>query len=174
MTINEYKEIINQTAKYPTQVDNFGLAYCMLGLIGETEELYNEENKDNIIKEAGDCIWYMAGICKNAGLNYDRVFDLNTMIPDDTQTIYAYTEQVKKYYRDGKEINKIEFENVLHMHLVSVLLFTLNISESSNEESSLDTLLSEIMQKNFDKLTKRRELNMISGDGSNREEVVTN
>lgn len=171
MEINEYKTIVEKTAIYPNKVDNFGLAYCWLGLIGETEELYLEvDNPDRktIIKEHGDVLWYTTSICNILGIDLKEVFlkvDDVLIVPSQSNLIPSlnqFAEVIKKYYRDNKEIDKELMTLVLAKNLACI----------SDEFNISDNEVKESMQMNYDKLMKRRETNTLSGSGSNREENI--
>ena len=72
MQLNEYKTEAMKTAIYPNQGKN--IYYPTLGLVGEAGELSNkvkkvmrddndkitEERKQELIKELGDVLWYVA------------------------------------------------------------------------------------------------------------------
>ncbi len=158
MDINEYKEIIEKTSIYPNQVDNFGLAYCWLGLIGESEEAMLAEGEDRI-GEIGDVIWYSTAIANILNLNLKNILYSTIDVNDSYPNLNEFSERIKKYYRDGKEIISEEMENVLAYNLKNVFAFC------GIEEDMLD----EILEANYTKLIKRRETNTLHGEGSNRE-----
>ena len=176
MDILDYKDIIKKTAVYPEKVDNFGLAYSWLGLLGEAEEsrtvyeeFINEQNpteelKNNLIKEIGDVCWYATNISVILDLDLNKVFNLGGNFYEklnSTKSIVAYSENIKKYYRDNKPINKEEAQSVLNL-LISGMFLSLERFDFV----SLDIVL----EKNYNKLIKRRETNTLNGDGDNREE----
>lgn len=105
MNVEEYQDIIQKTAIYPTEV---GLAYCALGLTGEsgevaekikklyrdnqdlipyiqmgqepadvnTRERYFEIRKD-VLKELGDVIWYVTALANEFGLPLSEILEAN-------------------------------------------------------------------------------------------------
>lgn len=172
MEIQEYKTIVEKTAIYPNKVDNFGLAYCWLGLIGETEEVYNTIELKDQKKEIGDVLWYTTAISIIVNLSLERIinlikdFEVSPAQSNLINNIYGYSEIIKKYYRDGKKIDREELEVVLANNLYILLYGNPNENEVTTDN------LSEIMQMNYDKLMKRRETNTLNGDGNNREEEV--
>jgi len=176
MKLKDYKEIIGKTAIYPTKVDNFGLAYSWLGLIEESEEareafeLYVQDKRPSLkkalIKEVGDVCWYVTNIVVLENLDIEKVFAPINKNPDgyskyfNTKSIERYAGNIKKLYRDNKEVDKDELTDVLNKHI--------NIIMKSTQLYGLK--LSEILETNYNKLIKRRETNTIQGDGDNREE----
>lgn len=165
MNIEEYQKIIEQTAIYPKQVNNFGLAYCYLGLLGELNEFDEACDIDNteeaVKKEAGDVLWYITAFCIEADINLSDVW--NYIERGETlPTIPELAEYIKKYYRDNKSLNKELFVKCLK-RLIHYMEFTWY--------EYFDTTLdwNEIRQINYDKLIARRTTNTLHGDGDNRE-----
>lgn len=81
-TFEEYQRISTKSALYPGQGEALGLMYVALKLNGEAGELAEHvgkalrddgysftnpeltaERKNLIIKEIGDCLWYLSAIC---------------------------------------------------------------------------------------------------------------
>ena len=74
-----------------TQIKNFDLKYFALGLGGEVGEVQNEikklerddnniltsERKEKIIKEIGDTMWYLTGLCKKIDCSLEEVLNKN-------------------------------------------------------------------------------------------------
>ena len=74
LTFQNYQERAAETAIYPKEK---GLEYTVLGLVSEAGEvagkvkkiirdnngIISDENKKELLKEIGDCIWYIAAIC---------------------------------------------------------------------------------------------------------------
>jgi len=103
MELNEYQKLASTTAEYPKTVKdlnpeaNVGLLYTVLGLCGEAGELANKvkkvlrdddgvlspEKRVALIKELGDCSWYLSETARQlattlenvAQLNIDKLFD---------------------------------------------------------------------------------------------------
>ena len=172
MDLKTYNETTGNTAVYPRDVNNFGLAYCFLGLIDEASELQEvlwKESPDpmSVAKESGDCFWYLSQICNEYTLlNFGKIVveacniehDLPT--PLDIGKLAILAGGVKKFYRDGKDLDI----NLFHNTLVS--FFEDIISNMRYYKISL----SDTLEMNYAKLIKRRETNTIHGDGDNREE----
>lgn len=158
MKIEEYQKIIEQTAVYPTTVQNFGLAYCYLGLIGEYDEFLKVTNLNDAKKEFGDVVWYITAFCKEADIDLKSVFNN----PKENLSLQKIAEDIKKYYRDNKPLNKDKITNVL-----STLLYNCKLAFSFTAEPEPN--IEEILEINYTKLMKRRETNTLHGDGDNRE-----
>lgn len=188
MKHKNYIEIINKTAVYPQQVDNFGKAYCFFGLAGEWGEMLEdydklvygykeplEQREASLSKEIGDVIWYITGCCKEYDL--DAIEYLKIISETDGYSAYNASEEIledasyigfdkmmeplKKFYRDGKKIDN-EMKELLRVcctYLGYIISF---------ENLNLDTILT----ANYEKLMKRRDTGTLHGDGSNREEAT--
>ena len=79
LTLTEYQNAAATTAIYPASVQ---ILYPTLGLAGEAGEVANKVkkivrdgklNKEDIGSELGDCLWYIAAICRDLGLNMGDV-----------------------------------------------------------------------------------------------------
>jgi NTP pyrophosphatase (non-canonical NTP hydrolase) len=91
LTLDEYQYKAHATAVYPDAGRGTlsALAYCSLGLAGESGEVANKvkkflrdgdspEKRKAISKEIGDCLWYVAQICTEldielSSLAYDNI-----------------------------------------------------------------------------------------------------
>ena len=88
MKINDYQIRASETAIYPE-----GLNYPILGLAGEAGELCNKYKKiirdkggevdvndlDELAKELGDVLWYVAQIATELGTDLETVARVNIM-----------------------------------------------------------------------------------------------
>ena len=83
MRFNEYQEEASKTAIYPEQ---YNIVYPALGLAGEAGEVAEKVKKhirdgvlnvDDLKKELGDVLWYLAAIASDLGLNLDDVAESN-------------------------------------------------------------------------------------------------
>jgi NTP pyrophosphatase (non-canonical NTP hydrolase) len=84
MDFNEYQKLAKQTAVYPPE---HGLTYALMGLGGEGGEILNKykkvirdqncvmtsENKEDMKKELGDVLWYVAAIASEIGVELQDV-----------------------------------------------------------------------------------------------------
>ena len=79
LTLNEYQNVAATTAIYPASVQ---ILYPTLGLAGEAGEVANKVkkivrdgklDKEAIGSELGDCLWYIAAVCRDLGLKMSDV-----------------------------------------------------------------------------------------------------
>jgi NTP pyrophosphatase (non-canonical NTP hydrolase) len=89
MNFNDYQIKSRETAQYPDQGNNW--VYPVLGLAGETGEVIEklkkvmrndnmvltDEFRENIKKELGDVLWYLAQVTTEMGLKLDDVATTN-------------------------------------------------------------------------------------------------
>lgn len=89
MDLNEYQTLARGTAVYPNIGDNF--SYPTLGLCGEAGEVaekckkiirdqdgnWNIENRNAIIKELGDVLWYLSQVAAEFNVELNEVADKN-------------------------------------------------------------------------------------------------
>jgi NTP pyrophosphatase (non-canonical NTP hydrolase) len=167
MKYNEYSDLIQQTAIYPKEVNNFGVAYTFLGIfdeLGEYREKVNLGDLEGSKKEKGDVLWYMCALCLELDISFtiliERYFiQKKEGVFEDAQ---LYFGNIKKYYRDGKNVDR----NHMITYFFLPLLYDLLMDETLES-------LGEILQNNATKLLKRRETNTLHGDGDNRENENT-
>ena len=89
MTFNEYQKLAIVTKK-PWDDKNFELAYCGLGLAGETGEVvdilkkhfsgskpFNDEIIEKLKHELGDVMWYIAALCDGMGFDMGEIAQMN-------------------------------------------------------------------------------------------------
>ncbi len=91
MNFNEYQKKAFETAIYPDKGNNF--VYPCLGLAGEAGEFIeevkkilrdsnykiDEVKKENLKKEMGDVLWYLAALCTELKFEFDEVAEKNIM-----------------------------------------------------------------------------------------------
>lgn len=89
MTFEEYQKLSRETALYPNKDNNF--IYPTLGLAGEAGEvsekikkvlrdkngIVDEMTKQELSKELGDVLWYVAQLCTELNLSFDEVAKMN-------------------------------------------------------------------------------------------------
>jgi NTP pyrophosphatase (non-canonical NTP hydrolase) len=97
MTTSEYQEFVSETAIFP---DNAGMVYTTLGMIGEAGEVSEKikklirthrstrnevllevltpEQKADLVKEAGDVLWYITAFLAEIGSTLDEAIEINT------------------------------------------------------------------------------------------------
>lgn len=166
MNLVEYKKIINETAVFPRKVENFGLAYCLLGLFDELQEVEekidNRNSKEEIFSEVGDVIWYICALCNELNISFEDVIINNKKVEKEYTPLKLFGI-VKKYYRDNKSIDKNFVYNVL-LNVTNYLFTSANVTVND---------VNNIIENNYKKLIARRETNTLHGDGDNREKINT-
>ena len=89
MNFEEYQKKSRETAAYPNPGNNF--FYPTLGLAGEAGEvaekvkkvhreknnIFSDEDKQEVAKELGDVLWYVAQLATELGLSLDDVAEKN-------------------------------------------------------------------------------------------------
>lgn len=89
MNFNEYQTQSRQTAIYPNIGNNF--IYPTLGLVGEAGEIaekikkvlrdgdgiITEEKKEELKKELGDVLWYIANLAIELGIDLEDIASSN-------------------------------------------------------------------------------------------------
>ncbi len=89
MQFSEYEKMIVETAVYPDKGKNF--VYPTLGLVGEAGEVaekikkvlreesgvVTDEKKEEIKKELGDVLWYLAALSRELGFTIEDVAQKN-------------------------------------------------------------------------------------------------
>lgn len=87
MTFKEYQELAQKTAIYRENKNFPGWFYAALGLCGETGEVAEklkrvirdntEPDTEEIKKELGDILWYLAAICWEFNIDLEDVARTN-------------------------------------------------------------------------------------------------
>lgn len=86
LTLNEYQKMALETAIYPQPI-----IYPTLGLTGEAGEVsdkvkkvlrdnnsvFTDEKKEEIAKEIGDVLWYVAALSHDIGYSLDDIARMN-------------------------------------------------------------------------------------------------
>ena len=89
MNFNEYQKAAISTAIYPR--DKYAIIYPSLGLCGESGEVVEKIKKiirdkngefsldamNEIAKELGDVLWYIANIAEDMGFSLDEIARMN-------------------------------------------------------------------------------------------------
>lgn len=83
-TFNEYQEFVKTMKVYP---EKHAIVYPALGLVGECGEISEkvkkwlrgdkELDKDALLKELGDPMWYIAALADDLGFTLQDVIDAN-------------------------------------------------------------------------------------------------
>jgi NTP pyrophosphatase (non-canonical NTP hydrolase) len=93
VTLTEYEAIAETTANFPNKGKN--LRYCLDGLASEVGEIFghvkrisrddcvenledmSEERRKAILKELGDCLWYLTMAAQEAGSSLEEISLMN-------------------------------------------------------------------------------------------------
>ena len=97
MTLDEYQQLAARTLS-PAQTPDARLANAALGLTGEAGEVAEHVKKhlfhatpldrDAVVKELGDCLWYVAALAGVVGASLDEIGERNI-------------EKLRRRYPDG-------------------------------------------------------------------------
>lgn len=179
MNYKEYEEKAITTKAYNQRV---AIPYVILGLCGELGETYEKIDVDTddqiqkkqleeVSKEIGDQLWYLAGIRVELDLPLEKDWNWNEILkPDPFQLpieVGKIAEQVKKWLRDEWKEGK---GSVFPEHRKSVVLESWkNIWKYLNGLcSSMGITIEEVAIQNNEKLASRKERGVIHGAGDNR------
>lgn len=176
----DYVAIVDKTAIYPNEVRNEpsfkGVDYAKLGLIGEFGEVCNKIKKvyrdqdgifhlntvQEIAKEQGDIYWYLAALCR-------KEFDLSFVASYEAAKKFQNPfdkSLFKTLYKCQYYISQICLEES-HVEVTGMnIIYVLSCLDKINSTLGLDT--EDILQMNYDKLSKRLESNTLQGSGDNR------
>tara|TARA_Y100000034_G_scaffold136841_1_gene216282 strand:+ start:6493 stop:6996 length:504 start_codon:yes stop_codon:yes gene_type:complete len=167
--MKEYSQKALTTAIYPNRGNN--LPYTILGLIEELmefeEKMSEDSGKEDLIKEAGDVLWYMNAACfelKHEISEIDTISQCRVEFDEInvSKEIMTLAGKTKKFIRDDE--GKIENEK-----LKSLLGSFVNILNHIRVAADLyDFTIEEVMEKNIDKLFSRKERGVLKGSGDNR------
>ena len=87
--LNDYQQRAKQTAVYPGQGQQQGLAYVSIGLGGEAGELFNviakhlrgddllEAYLPRIEQEVGGVLWFLSQVCEESGTTLEKCAEQN-------------------------------------------------------------------------------------------------
>lgn len=175
MKLNEYQSGAKETAIYPGE-----LVYPALGLCGEIGELFDAMDKgvwEEIPKEIGDVLWYVANVAADADLTLSEVMGRKTF-PNNKKLTYAESniaikeivfmggvvaENVKKTLRDDAGVLCEKRRKNIKVALKDIVINLVTIGWDYCEDQ-----LEDIAKANIEKLLSRQERGKLTGDGDNR------
>lgn len=175
MTQQEYRNIFEKTAVYPHEVEDFDLAYLYLGLMDEITEVMDALLRGRILdvlKECGDCLWYINGLyCVylkgdipfsdaylEPNISNGVIYQLKAQLEDQIILLGRRAGKIKKYYRD----NNTEIIQELPSMLTSVVAAIEEVYKRHGFSTE------DVLQFNYQKLTKRKEADTLHGSGDDR------
>ena len=170
----EYESQLDKLDKYP----KYSRPWCyVLGLVGESAEfmekyLDTKNNREALIKELGDIIWYLTRFTNHLKLDSQKLLrearlkQFRSLPQNDTITIFVNTgkiaETIKKAIRDKNSI-------LDESDLTNIKFKLINIYSSIDRIcDSLEITYEEAAQKNLEKLLDRLARNKIGGSGDTR------
>lgn len=172
MTFREYQEEAIKTKIYR---DEIAIPYIVLGASSEIGELltaieFAKNNPDNIVKEAGDCFWYIAMACHEFGISTNNLkfsphpLGLVDLIREVNSSLSRLSGYTKKYLRDDypDTIDKNRLKNILSE--IQFLYCAIQSIVCAFSSISIE----EVWKMNIDKLKSRKERGVLSGSGDNR------
>ena len=190
MDLSEYQTKARSTAIY-LNIENSRMLYPALGIIGECGEIAEKVKKfirdDNwnmkpdriaaIMKELGDCCWYLANICCDTDLDLNMMHKMRgnlivhqirqLTLPQLVIHMNRHTTAVAEilehwYYNNQCCPNKWDQYPEIPQHLSHIIVCIEEIAHK------YDFTLEEICTANIEKLTKRKHKGMLCGDGDTR------
>jgi hypothetical protein len=159
LLFNKYQKFCLTTAIYPEagSGSKMELIYLCLGLLGEKKEW--EDSKRDIM-EAGDVLWYLSQLSSYYGQELSNLYGISG---DDISADHNIYEALKKYIRDNRTPTN---EVILLMEKYMALLkFWYGYSINN---PSIDETFKLIIMCNVDKLTDRKNRDMLQGSGDTR------
>lgn len=189
MNLKEYQEKARSTAIYDYK--KMGMVYPGLGLMGECGEIaekikklfrddngdFTDERKQAVVKELGDCTWYLANVCcdtdhdllmtykmRNASqMRKAEMMHLPQLVfhmGECAARIYVQLEEW--YYRYGTSPAEHErFTDIPH----NVTMLLVCVEEMATRCNST---LENVYSSNIEKLLSRKKRGVLKGDGDNR------
>ena len=186
MNFSVYQQKALETALYPNIGSN--ILYPMLGLMGESGEVAEKIKKiirdDNgvmtrerraaIKGELGDCLWYVATVCAEAGLDMGTLYLLaqravnNTHIADLPRLAFKLSQQTAHMSMLVEQFvygpNKGDMDVLAPLSTDITMLFTNMIDLCL--ACSLD--IEQVAQSNLEKLASRKQRGVLQGSGDQR------
>lgn len=164
LNLNDYQMRALTTAVFPIEHE---VTYPALGLADEIGELLSAdlEDKDNVIAEMGDVMWYCSVLAGDLCLSLQDCYDNATKSGwTDGHALFNNAAlicgRVKKILRGdadyGTKVTDIQG------YIGDIVLRIQSIA------SQFDVPLEEVCERNIDKLFDRKERGVLKGDGDNR------
>ena len=120
--------------------DRERLSMLALGVVGEWAEYRQSYDTPTEPEEAGDVLWYLAGLCTTLGVDMALLPGLAVSYPSSIDSLGDVCEPIKKHLYHGKELDKARvLRGCAHLYA--------HISRAH--------VISTVMAANIDKLRKR-------------------
>jgi len=190
MNLTEYQKLARTTAIYTENPKN-KILYPVLGIISESGEVcgkikklirddegeMTKERKSAIVKELGDCCWYLSSICSDCGIDFSLIKEMispsirSLVKTFDIFRLSAYMSNnisevanilLKLYYDHGAEPVRLYKFREFNRYL-SIVMTCLD-----EMASKCDTTIEDICELNMNKLLDRKQRGVLRGDGDNR------
>ncbi|MGE5682827.1 MAG: MazG nucleotide pyrophosphohydrolase domain-containing protein [Bacillota bacterium] len=160
----EYQEKARETAQYP--IIGHPSIYPLLGLVGELGEFSmateKPENEEELKKEAGDILWYIANLAYELEIDLGEIDVPDKFVPVDfyiNEGASAICEYTKKVFRDDSGQFDVEKAKELISKFIISYFAILYIWQLDIEE---------VAELNISKLRDRQQRGVIQGSGDNR------
>lgn len=190
MDLYEYQERARSTAIY-LDVKHSRMLYPALGIIGECGEIAEKVKKlirdadwemkpdriTAIIKELGDCCWYLANICSDTNLDLGMMYEMRgasithqirgLIFPRLVLHMNRHTTAVAEilehwYYNDKCHISAWDKYTEIPQHLSHIITCIEEIARRCGYT------LEEIYVANIKNLAGRKQRGTLKGDGDDR------
>ena len=190
MNLYEYQIIARSTAIY-LNTERSRMIYPALGIIGECGEVAEKAKKlirdDNwimkpnrieaIIKELGDCCWYLANICSDVDLTLGMIYKVRYNQIENQICEFTFSQLdlhmnrranllseilERWYYDDNCNLTACWKYPEICEHIAHVIVCIEEIA------GRYDHTLEEVYTKNTDKLAKRKQSGTLTGEGDDR------
>lgn len=188
MDLHEYQDIARSLDVYPKDYSMIGHALGIIGECGEVTEKIkkllrdanwsmDQERKDSIAKELGDCCWYLANICCDTNFDLSMAYEMQyasitqyirgLMLPrlvfhmDRKANSIAQSLEIWYYKYDSRIAERDRFTEIIQdsTHII------LCIEEIARR---CDFSLKDIYADNIEKLLDRKKRGVLRGSGDDR------
>ncbi len=185
---NDYQDWTDETAIYcqSHSCHNNAMAlhaYEALGLTSEIEEFCRATTHDDIIKEAGDILWYLARISMFYGMKFDEAIknaikctrSTGSAITDKRDLFFhaaSISDRAKKLLRDwdgSSEDFTAKWEDSAKKIQIPLISLISGVAQFITPEvDDYETTLMMLCQANKKKLSDRKDRSVLTGSGDNR------
>lgn len=191
MNLSEYQEKARSTAIY-LDIENSQMIYPALGLVGECGEVAEKvkklirdsgwditrERKEAIVKELGDCCWYLANICCDTNLDLNIIYEMRgsfivrqvcelklpQLVLRMNKSASTIAESLEHWHYKYKchQSQHYLYDKSLSLSMSYILACIEEIAKRC------DSTLEEICVTNIEKLAGRKKRGTLKGSGDSR------